>query len=198
MMKSDLFLTRRMDRQETAEIYQQCLIRDFPPEEVKPLSEIHRLMEANRYDTLCFYEGETQVGYAFLFRSEAQELLLLDYLAVEPDWRGHGIGHRILSELKLRYAAYRGIFIECEDPSALPDQGEAMNRISFYLDAGARDTSVCLNLYDVVYKLFYLPCSDESTLPDAETLLSVYREMMTPENYRAHLKKITERSEPLL
>ena len=71
-------LTARQLRQ----VYRERVRSDFPPSERRPLASMERLRAAGVYDTWGMYEGEELLAYAFLWRSEAYGVALLDYLAV--------------------------------------------------------------------------------------------------------------------
>ena len=64
---------------------------------------MERLRAAGVYDTWGMYEGEELLAYAFLWRSEAYGVALLDYLAVCREGRGRGTGTLALSLLQARY-----------------------------------------------------------------------------------------------
>ena len=77
-------LTARQLRQ----VYRERVRSDFPPSERRPLASMERLRAAGVYDTWGMYEGEELLAYAFLWRSEAYGVALLDYLAVCREGRG--------------------------------------------------------------------------------------------------------------
>ena len=102
-------LTARQLRQ----VYRERVRSDFPPSERRPLASMERLRAAGVYDTWGMYEGEELLAYAFLWRSEAYGVALLDYLAVCREGRGRGTGTLALSLLQARYGGC-SLLVEAE------------------------------------------------------------------------------------
>ncbi len=72
-----------------------------------------------------------------------EQVLLLSYLAVRPDLRGHGIGTALVERVGPRWYSLAGVRLavaEVHDPRAFPDvEGEdASSRLRFYGRLGAR------------------------------------------------------------
>ena len=111
-------LTARQLRQ----VYRERVRSDFPPSERRPLASMERLRAAGVYDTWGMYEGEELLAYAFLWRSEAYGVALLDYLAVCREGRGRGTGTLALSLLQARYGGC-SLLVEAEaqEESAPPE-----------------------------------------------------------------------------
>ena len=74
---------------------------------------MEHLRAAGVYDTWGMYEGEELLAYAFLWRSEAYGVALLDYLAVCREGRGRGTGTLALSLLQARYGGC-SLLVEAE------------------------------------------------------------------------------------
>ena len=112
-------LTARQLRQ----VYRERVRSDFPPSERRPLASMERLRAAGVYDTWGMYEGEELLAYAFLWRSEAYGVALLDYLAVCREGRGRGTGTLALSLLQARYGGC-SLLVEAEaqEESAPPEE----------------------------------------------------------------------------
>ncbi len=86
------------------------------------------------------YEGEELLAYAFLWRSEAYGVALLDYLAVCREGRGRGTGTLALSLLQARYGGC-SLLVEAEaqEESAPPEENALRaRRLSFYERSGFR------------------------------------------------------------
>ena len=159
-------------------VYQNHMIRDFPPEERKPLQSIQALVRRGIYTGIGWFDGGKLKGYAFLADIHGPAVLL-DYFAVCPDGRGQGAGSRLLAEMAQGYAP-RGILIEAEDPDSAPDKELAQKRLRFYNRCGARDSGWKGLIFDVWYRLFCLGgnLSGEET---REASLQIYQAMLPPE-----------------
>lgn len=183
---------RNMSETEIRLLYRQSMSRDFPPSELKSLSAILSMYHKGFYDVLAAYEENQFVGYALLYCPHGERLALLDYLAVEPQYRNRGIGSRILAQLR-RHCAQRNdaLLIECERPKAAPDENGARKRIRFYTQAGAVLTSVRIWLFGVEYSILVLPCGEQIPASDwAGKMLAFYRQMLPQELYEHNVRLI--------
>ena len=180
----------QLNEKQICDLYESALRRDFPPSELKSLSAILNMFSRGMYDVLGAYEGDVLVAYALLYKPSGGRMLLLDYLAVLPQYRGRRIGTRLLTYLRSYYASSADVLmIECERPKAAPDEQEARKRIRFYTFAGARLTSVRIWLFDVEYSILVLPCTTQIPELDwAQQMLSIYQQMLPQELYERNVR----------
>ena len=114
-------------------------LRDFPAEERKPEVLLRRLLAGGGYRLMTVRETVTNVRAAYLmgYPVDRGRCFFLDFLAVEPAFRGTGVGSwtvRALAET----AGADGLFLELEIPG--PDEGQAgerVRRLRFYERMGA-------------------------------------------------------------
>jgi GNAT superfamily N-acetyltransferase len=142
-------LTARQLRQ----VYRERVRSDFPPSERRPLASMERLRAAGVYDTWGMYEGEELLAYAFLWRSEAYGVALLDYLAVCREGRGRGTGTLALSLLQARYGGC-SLLVEAEaQEEGVPPEENALRarRLSFYERSGFRRLDYQTRIFGVQY-----------------------------------------------
>ena len=181
-----------MNENEIRLLYNRALSRDFPPSELKSLSAILSMYHRGLYDVLAAYQDDQFVGYALLYCPQGERLALLDYLAVEPQYRNRGIGSMLLRQLCCHYAERIDVLlIECERPKSAPDEQEARSRIRFYTQAGAVLTSVRIWLFGVEYSILVLPCNQ--TIPQcdwAEQMLKLYQQMLPADLYQHNVRLI--------
>ena len=76
---------RDMSEAEIRILYTFRMTRDFPLSELKTLSAILNLRERGEYDVIEARENGEFIAYALVYRPREGRVLLLDYLAVEPD-----------------------------------------------------------------------------------------------------------------
>jgi ribosomal protein S18 acetylase RimI-like enzyme len=86
--------------------------------------------------------GGSLVGFGLLMDLAAPNALYLEYLAVDPDCRSHGVGTALLrgvcAHLARRPEPPTGLVFEVEPPEGPPDaQADRRRRIRFYQDNGA-------------------------------------------------------------
>ena len=122
--------------------------------------------------------------------------LLLDYLAIEPEIRNRGYGHRLLETLKVWYAERADcLMIECERPKAAPDEAEARRRIRFYQEASAVLTSVRIWLFDVEYSILVMPTFGSAFSAEnnwAREMIDLYRQMLPEDLFVQNVHLIRE------
>lgn len=142
-------------------LYRGHIRRDFARNERRPLFLIRRLHVRGMYDFLALRDdanGEL-LAYAGLLHAPGVDSMLLDYLAVEPEYRDKGVGSHFMRELAAHCKA-GGILIECETPALAKDaeeQATRRRRIAFYLKNGAVETGEKWHFFGVGYDLLWLP-----------------------------------------
>ncbi len=132
---------RTLGTEEMHRLYDPCLKRDFPPEELMPWKWMKPLIEQGCQRSVGFYDDNGLAAYAlFIARDNRPKTALLNYFAVQPERRGQGTGSLCLGLMReaLKDTDCRIIF-EVEDPETAPDREAARRRIDFYLRGGARD-----------------------------------------------------------
>lgn len=181
-----------MSDAQTHLLYANQMRRDFPPNELKTLSAILKMKHEGTYDVIGAYVDDVFAGYALCYHPKDERIVLLDYLAVEADMRGRGIGTMLLDALRAYYAdGADTMMIECERPKSAPDEQMARKRIRFYTQAGAQLTNVRIWLFEVEYSILVLPCGQETVVRDwAQQMLSMYRQMLTPSVYTRYVRLI--------
>lgn len=171
---------------ELTDVFERHMTRDFPQAELKPLDLLLNLQARGLYYAYLFREGEQDVGYALLVAPEGSRTVLLDYLAILPEFRCKGLGGRILARLQAACAPrWQALTLEVEHPAEAPDEPMAVRRLGFYARAGAVDTGWHSRVFGVHFHLLALPC-EGCAAPDADTVVeelkACYR-LMLPGQY---------------
>ena len=162
--KMEALEIRILNQEQMETLYKTKLQEDFPANELKPLSRLVTMMEEGIYECTGLYSGEKLAAYAFFVRLEERGYYLLDYLAVEADFRGQGLGSIYMQKMKEYFPDCKGLFIECESESELREAtpenasmlAERRNRIRFYLNNGAVLTNLKSFLFSPEYSILYL------------------------------------------
>ncbi len=174
-----------LNRDQIEFIYNKYMTADFPPDELKPLPHLLKMVEEGLCTYYARFEGEDMLAYFGLCVKGGYALV--DYLAVNPEKRGRGIGTRTLEFLKAA-AGDNHILIECEDISAAPDPGEKeirKRRINFYTRSGFALTEHKARLFGVDYVLLTYP---EKTPDPIFGYSTVYRAMLGEETYNKYME----------
>lgn len=128
----------------------------FPASERKPFSMIRKMARRGKSDIWCLQYNGKLAGLAITINGP--ECVLLDYFAVSPDLRSHGIGAEALRLLRQQYTG-RGLFIEIECTlDAVPDLPQRLRRKQFYLRCGAVPMDVTVLLFGVRMELLGWDC----------------------------------------
>lgn len=114
--------------------------KSFPQCEKKPFLRILSTYRKGKADVWYLSYKGYFAGLAITINSK--DTILLDYYAISPRMRGHGIGSRVLRSMQKHYAP-KGLLIEIESctPDA-PNLKERTRRKEFYL----RNRMVPLNI----------------------------------------------------
>ncbi|GEM_PF-72541 len=182
-MLKNLMEIKTLDLTQITWVYETYMVTDFPKEELKPLKAIVWMLEKGIYDCLGLYQQEELVSYAFFVKNEERGTLLLDYLAVTPQYRASGVGSIFMEKMRSHYADRRAILLECESECTSPDEEQRQirkRRIQFYLRNGCVRGRVKSFLYDVEYEILCLNLNEEQIDMAAE-LEALYR-LMFPDS----------------
>jgi len=185
---------RALDEAQIRSLHKNQMHRDFPPSELKGVASILSLCARGEYDVLAADRDGNFAAYALVYRPQNGRVLLLDYLAVEPELRGRGLGKQLLCALRMYYADVADcLMIECERPKAAPDEAEARHRIRFYQHGGAVLTSVRIWLFDVEYSILVMPCEGYAMTDArdwAQVMLGMYRQMLPEALFNQNVRLI--------
>jgi len=174
--------------------YDEFILKNFPSNEVKPLSHILRMMNEVHYMVLELVLGEKTVAAAYISTYADKKTYLLDYLAVEKDERSKGFGGILLQKLP-DYIGDSPMLIETESLQSAADEkqlNERKRRNLFYSSNGARRTQIQTFVYGVEYDIWVVDgkgstgteMSDEKVISEMQ---NIYHVMVLPENYEKNI-----------
>ena len=166
-MCTKTFTWRLLTGPELTEVYLNEMRRDFPAGELKPLSMILTSEAEGTAHTWGVFDGDTLAAYLLMVRPEGCRVSQLDYFAVAPAYRAHGIGAQLLAQLPAQEGDAEAILIEAEMPEKAEDAAMAVRRLGFYARCGAVDTGWTEHLFDAWFRVLVLPAEGETL--DAET-----------------------------
>ncbi len=155
-----MYEIRKLNCSEFKEIFRKYTRNDFPLMELRPWFAIRHSWKQGHYAAYSYEEDGQTVAYATIYSGDNIPYLLLDFFAVIPERRGHGIGSAFLNDLQHTITGASGIFIEAEAPDACDDFNEKSKRekrISFYIKNGVVNAGVGCRLFNVDYCMLYLP-----------------------------------------
>lgn len=148
-------------------------IRAFPPAERKPFGVIMKMYRGGRADVWRILCGGKFAGFATTVNGD--DLILLDYLAIEKRRRGQGVGSAVMAQLQKIYAG-KGFFVEIESTyEDAPNRAEREKRKRFYQAAGMAELGVEAQVFSVRMELLGSRCS-----LDFEGYRNFYRDFYSP------------------
>lgn len=128
----------------------------FPAAERKPFAVIANQYRKRKMDVWCIEQDEEFLGLATTINGD--DLILIDYLAIEKDHRGEGVGSAALAALQKKYKG-KGVFLEIESVyEDAPNQQERLRRKQFYLGCGMEPMGVMIRLFGVKMELLGFDC----------------------------------------
>ena len=183
-------------REELRRAYETVLTEAFPPEELKPLSAMERLLDAERYLPLLLKEDGTLLGLIFLWLGR-DNYWIVDHLAVPAAGRNRGIGGILIQMTREKYPDVV-LLGESEAPTGDPARDELiLRRLGFYDRNHAQILSYDTAAFGVHYKTLAWsnrPIDEAAALAHHQ---EIYRDSFTPELYERFIQIPYVPGEPL-
>lgn len=135
----------------------------FPRLERKLYMTLKKSYNHHIMDIIEIIEEEQFVGFIITNFLKDTPYVQLEYIAILPEYRNKGYGTNAIKLLKELYKEYDGIFIEIEkigQGKSDEDNQVRQKRARFYEDLGFRKMGFDLDLYQIIYSPYILPCSN--------------------------------------
>ena len=148
----------------------------FPEIERKSYERIVKLFNNNILEVIEIRNEEEFIGFMIINTLKNNPYAQLDYFAILPEYQKKGYGKQALKLLKELYKDYNGIFIEIERLGLGENKEEneiRRKRASFYESIGCVKMGFELELFQVIYSAYLLPCSKEN-FSEEEVVKKVY------------------------
>lgn len=130
--------------------------RAFPASERKPFSIIVNMYRKGKTDVWYMEADGKFAGFAATINDD--NLILLDYFAVDEAFRKQGIGTAAMAQLQEIYAD-RGLFVEIESVcEEAPNRAQRERRKQFYLRCGLHPLNVTAEVFGVQMELLGIGC----------------------------------------
>lgn len=175
-----------LNKEEIKQIYKTEMKNDFPAAELKPLSEIYRMLDAGNYQGRGLYEDNELLAYVFISFAAPQDVALIDYLAVCSKYRGKGIGSKLISVIREEMSRWRGVVLEVENPEFAVNEADyhiRCRRINFYQKNNIKLSDVKTSVFGVPFKIMYFTDFLLKELDIRRSLEDIYGAMFSPNIY---------------
>lgn len=130
-------MLRKIKYKEFKNLYRKHIIYDFPKSERPSLKGFRKRILKYNSKVYIYEENEKEKGYIII--DKLNECILISFLAVYKNYRGEGIGTKILKEIEEKLKNEKGIILEVEDPEYAQSQNAKnimLKRIKFYEKSG--------------------------------------------------------------
>lgn len=147
---------RLLTAEELTALYERDMKRDFPAEELKPLSTLLGLLEQGEYEPYALFEDGALLAYALYWRAKGYRYVMLDYFAVMPELRNGGTGSALLKEMLEQFCQNGGgVFGEVEIPETGDEEIDALRRrrLGFYARAGILPVGFRTKIFGVPFEI---------------------------------------------
>lgn len=186
-----MLYVKRLEKEIVATIYKEHLIKDFIPEEQKPLESIINLMQEELYICYGLFHEERFIAYAFFSKAIGEKNILIDYLSVCNKYRNCGYGSKFLHLLKKELTEYDSIIFEVESGRDASNEQERIicqRRLAFYRRNGLKDSNLHVSLYGVDLLIMYLALQKNPSDDTLEVALdAIYDTLFGKEIHRKHV-----------
>ena len=145
---------RLLTVEELKQLYGEHMKRDFPADELKPLSTLVRLTGEGCYQSYGLFGPEGLMAYALYWSCPGETYVMLDYFAVLPRYRNGGVGSGMLREMLEHFCqGGGGVFGEVEAPNTGDEAVDELRRrrLGFYDRAGMRVMGFQTRVFGVPY-----------------------------------------------
>lgn len=182
LLNLNLEIARKQQMPQIKKLYKSA----FPRNERKPFFIISRKHKQGNMEILSLNDGSFAGLCITMFY---QDLVLLDYFAIDETIRGKGYGREALIQLRKRYKGRR-FFLEIEKPEdGAENNEERIRRKKFYLENGFLETQIVVNLFGVTMELLCYDC--KVTFEEYYGLYqSVLGDFIVKRNITKHMEEI--------
>lgn len=155
----------------------------FPPEERIEIAKLYKYYQEGLIDIEIFKKMDTYLGLAVIYLND--DLHLLSYFAIDPNFRGQGLGSETLAILKEKYA---DLMIEIESTSfkGADDYAIRNRRKAFYIKNGYKLLDESINYFGTEMEL--LSTSKDAGIDEYfDTYFKIFDKNYIKENIK-HIK----------
>ncbi|MBQ6230500.1 MAG: GNAT family N-acetyltransferase [Eubacterium sp.] len=178
-----------LSKTEITQLYNDRMVEDFPPDELKPLDRILDALDKGFYECLGMIEEKSILGYAFMVKHEKD--YLVDYIAICSERRNEGLGGQLLRLFNEYLSEAASIIGEVENPEYTEDEelrSLQSRRIDFYLRNGLRNTGVTVTCFDVPYIILEMDRKNNHSEDEIKELYRMhYKKMLPDKMYRENV-----------
>jgi len=163
----------------------------FPKEERKSFRMIEKSYNKGISKIIKIVNDNNLVGFMILNQIKKNGYVILDYLAILPQYRDKGFGSKALRKLINQQEKNEGIFIEIEKIGLGKDEEEnrlRRKRQKFYEELGFKQLKIDLILFDVIYMPYIYSNSNKEEEIIMSEIFDIYESICGRERIRQNCK----------
>lgn len=103
-------MIRKLNIENAKKLYKDYMEEDFPEDERPSYNHYLKLLENG--ETIAYTYDEKDEKKAYVICIEKEDYVLILHLAVFKEYRGQGIGTRLLEEIKFFYKEKQAVILE--------------------------------------------------------------------------------------
>ncbi|WP_295884966.1 GNAT family N-acetyltransferase [Anaerococcus sp. DFU013_CI05] len=172
---------KQVKTQEDKEYFEKLYQSSFPEDERIGENILYGFFEKNLIDILILIKDENKVGMAVIYLNK--NIHLLSYLAIDPKYRGQGMGSEALKLFKVKY---EDLIIEIESTRFKDADDFALRnrRKAFYIKNGFNVLEENINYFGIEMEL--MATTKDAGLDEyMDTYLNIFEEDYINENIKA-------------
>lgn len=181
-------MLRKVTIEKAKEIYKKYIKQDFVRKEIKPYFLFKKYL-IKEIDKMYVYEEENkEKGY--MICSEENQYVLISHLAVLENYRGTGVGTKLIQNVQEQFPDKKGWIVEVETEKEAKNKDEKekiQRRIHFYEKLGfCSYKEISYQLFGKFYYVFVLYKMGEKKLTNTqlvEIIQKIYQKKKMPKKF---------------
>lgn len=151
-------MLKKINLKKFKNLYRRHIIKDFPREERRSLNKFKKRITKGQEEVYIYEENGQEKAYIII--ADLDNYVLVSFLAVFEEYRGEGIGTKLLKEIKANFSNKKGILLEVENPEYSISQDEKeirQRRIKFYQKSNYNIVDgIEIDLHSIMFNIMIL------------------------------------------
>lgn len=126
-------MLEKINIKEFKDLYRKHIVKDFIREERTTLNKFKKRITRGQEEVYVYKEEGKEKAYIIV--AVLNNYIMVTFLAVFEEYRGKGIGTKLLKEIRDNFSNKKGILLEVENPIYSIDEADKVvreKRIKFY------------------------------------------------------------------
>lgn len=187
-------MINQVSKEKAIEIYSNYMVNDFEKSELPDLNLFIELYETKRNIVYMYSQDRKELGY-FITMEDNDGRVMITYLAVVKEFRGHGIGRKFLNDIIEFFKDKKLIIVEVESEKMAKDEKSLeiiQKRQRYYLNSGFKKyDKIDYRLFGIIYDILIYHIKDKETTNEdiTETIKKIYGKKFCDKNLYMNILK---------